>query len=196
MRKGFVLVALVLLVASFAACESGKNVAGTAKSRSVATTTTGSASASNPRESRALHGPHGLRSDDAEIGNYGQAPSATDRRAIVALTTRYLRAARAADGRRACSLIYSLFAEAIPEDYGRGAGPAYSRGDTCPVVMTKIFRRDRAQLSGRFVVTDVRVRGQQARALVGSATAPAGYLQLRRERHVWKVDALLTQPLP
>jgi hypothetical protein len=135
-------------------------------------------------------------SDDGPIRSYGEVANASDSRAIAALVKRYYAAAAAANGARACPLIYSLFAEAIPEDYGRGAGPAYSRGNTCAVVMSKLFKHNHAQLPAKIVVTAVRVNGNQARALIGSVAAPASYLLLRRERGVWKVDALLGMPLP
>ncbi|MGH2879519.1 MAG: hypothetical protein ACRDK4_07945 [Solirubrobacteraceae bacterium] len=135
-------------------------------------------------------------SDDSPIRGYGEAADPSDSRAIAALVKRYYAAAAAANGARACSLVYSLFAEAIPEDYGRGAGPAYSRGDTCAVVLSKLFKHDHAQIPTSIVVSAVRIDGGQARALIGSKTAPAGYLTVRRERGDWKIDNLLAVQLP
>lgn len=136
-----------------------------------------------------------LDSDDSSIQAFGQAPSAVEDRAIAALVSRYFAAAAAGDGAKACPLIYSLLAEAIPEDFGRSPGPAYARGKTCAVVMSKIFKHDHAQLAG-VQVTGVRVSGNEARALLGSKALPAGSILLRREHRAWKMDALLSEPLP
>jgi hypothetical protein len=135
-------------------------------------------------------------SDDGPIRGYGEVADASDVRAITALVKAYYAAAAAANGARACSLMYSLFAESIPEDYGRGAGPAYSHGRTCTVVMSKIFKHNHAQIPANVTVVAVRTDGHQARALIGSKTAPAGYLMLTRERGAWKVDGLLAMTLP
>lgn len=227
MKTGVSLLVLAIVGVVLAACGSAKDVAGTATTRPTATTPTGAVAASNASQSKALRGlrsdedydegpaDHGASSksarslaaefgpywdsDDAEIRNFGQAPSPADRRALVALTTRYLKVARAGDGARACALILPGLAAQIPEFYGRNPRPNYFsrgdiRGDTCTAVMTKLFRNYRARLSGRFVIAGVFVRGDQARVLVGSTTALAGYLQLWRRRGSWKVDALLTEP--
>jgi hypothetical protein len=146
---------------------------------------------SKASESKAYHD-----SDDGRIANYGQAADAADSRAVTALVKRYYAAAAASDGARACALMYSIFAEAIPEDYGRGAGPRISRGNTCAVVMSKLFKHNHGRLAGAIVVTGVRVSANQGRALIGSETIPASYLFVKRERGIWKVDALFGQPLP
>jgi hypothetical protein len=134
--------------------------------------------------------------DDGSFWNYGHAASARDKLLITALVKRYYAVAAVADGTRACPLMYSILAEAVPEDYGEGAGPVYARGKTCPIVMSKLFAHYRAQLSAPIRVVRVRVSGNQAQALLGSAAMPAGSLTVRREHGVWKVGALLAVPLP
>lgn len=135
-------------------------------------------------------------SDDGSVVAYGHAAGAVDRRAITVLVQRYYAAAAAGNGATACALIYSIFAESIPEDYGQGPGPPYSRGKTCAVVMSKMFEHFHSQMSGAVVVTGVRVNGHQARALLGSSTEPAGFISAKRERGVWKIDQLVGEPLP
>jgi hypothetical protein len=134
--------------------------------------------------------------DDSAISATGQAARPTEERAIAALVKRYYAAAAAGDGAKACRLIYSTLEEAIPEDYGQPPGPAYSRGKTCAVVMSKTFAHSHSQLAGGFAVTGVRIEGKEARALLGSRTLPASFILLRRERGVWKINELLGQPLP
>jgi hypothetical protein len=135
-------------------------------------------------------------SDDGAISAYGQAAGAADKRAITALVKRYLAAAATSDGAKACPMIYSTLEEAIPEDYGQPPGPAYARGKTCAVVMSKMFAYAHSKLAGGFGVTNVRVEGREARALVGSRMAPARFIVVTRERGVWKIDELFGQFLP
>jgi hypothetical protein len=132
--------------------------------------------------------------DDGEIRSFGRAASGDEVRAIASLVKRYYAAAAASDGAKACRLMRSP--ETIPEDYGQPPGPAYSRGKTCAVVMSKTFAHSHSQLAGRLAVTGVRVEGNEARALLGSRTLPAGFILLRRERGAWKIYELLGRPLP
>jgi hypothetical protein len=134
--------------------------------------------------------------DDGGIRSYGHAASAADKRAIAALVKRYYAAAAASDGAKACPLMYSTLQEAIPEDYGQPPGPAYARGKTCAVVMSKLFAHVHSRLAGAFEMTGVRVDGREARALLGSRTTPARFILATRERGAWKIDELLGQPLP
>lgn len=134
--------------------------------------------------------------DDGPARNFGHAASAADRRAIGALVKRYLIAAVRDDGATACKLFYSLHAEAIPEDYGEGEGPTYLRGKTCAVVMTKLFAHFRSQIVGSSEIVAIRVEGNEAHALLGSATLPARYLRLQREMGVWKVYDMIGKQLP
>jgi hypothetical protein len=135
-------------------------------------------------------------SDDSAISAYGQAASTADEHAIAAVVKRYYAAASTSDGAKACPLMYSTLAEAIPEDYGQPPGPAYARGKTCAVVLSKMFAHSHSKLAEGFAVTGVRVEGKEARALLGSRTSPARFVVVTRERGVWKIDELLGQPLP
>jgi hypothetical protein len=135
-------------------------------------------------------------SDDGVIRSFGHAASEAEKREVTALVKRYYAAAAASDGAKACPLIYSTLEEAIPEDYGQPPGPAYSRGKTCAVVMSKTFEHSHSQLTGVFEVTGVRVEGREARALLGSKTVPASFVTARRERRAWKINELLGEPLP
>jgi hypothetical protein len=134
--------------------------------------------------------------DDGAIRGFGHAAIAAERRAIAALVKRYYAAAAASDGAKACPLINSALEEAIPEDYGQPPGPAYARGKTCAVVMSKLFEHAHSQLAGAFEVTGVRVEGREARALLGSRAVPASFVSVKRERGAWKIGALLGEPLP
>jgi hypothetical protein len=134
--------------------------------------------------------------DDSVVSASGRAASVAEERAVAAVVKRYYAAAAASDGAKACRLIYSTLREAIPEDYGQPPGPAYSRGKTCAVVMSKTFAHSHSQLVGGLTVTGVRVEGREARVLLGSRTLPASFILVRRERGAWKISELLGQPLP
>jgi hypothetical protein len=137
--------------------------------------------------------------DDHAFLTWGRPASGRDARELIALTKRYYAAAAADDGAKACSLTYTLFAEAIPEDYGQPPGPPTLRGSTCRAVLVKLFAQERHQLrdeASSLRVTGVRVQGQQGRALLGSSAMPASALAVRREKDSWKVMGVLAGPLP
>jgi hypothetical protein len=135
--------------------------------------------------------------DDLPIRSYGQAATAADRRAIAALVERYYAAAAAGDGARACELTHPLAQETLPEEYGQPPGPPYLHGaNTCPSLLTRVFEHFHSQLTVPIEVTDARVSGDRAYALVGFRTLPAGFVKARRAGGVWRVDGLLADPLP
>jgi hypothetical protein len=135
--------------------------------------------------------------DDHSIVSFGHPAGAADKQAVTAVVKHYYAVAAAADGAAACSLMYSGFAAVVPEDYGQAPGPAYLRGDTtCSAVMSALFKHSRSELTRAFDVSEVRVARNQGFALLGSRTAPASYLDVRRERGVWKLDALTAVALP
>lgn len=135
--------------------------------------------------------------DDSEVRTFGQPADPADKRAITAVVRRFDTAAATGEGATACLLIYSVFAQTIVEGYGHGAGPSYlSGGNSCPSVMTLLFKHDHSELTGAVKVTGVRIKGKSAYALQGSVTRPASYFMLRHEGSAWKIDGLLSSPLP
>lgn len=134
--------------------------------------------------------------DDDPFLHYGHPAGAADARAVAAVVKRYYAVAGAGNGTAACSLLSSGLSTSVPEDYGRGAGPSYLRGGrTCPAVMTTLFHHFHNQLAGPVEVTDVRVKGSQAHAMLGSPTMPAGMLVLAREGRAWRLEELLGRVL-
>lgn len=134
--------------------------------------------------------------DDATNFTYNRPAGTMDAHAVTAVATRYYAAARAGDGRVACSLLDPELAKAVPLDYGR-FGPVYLRGArTCKETVTRLFAHDRGQLASPVAVTGVLVDGNRAYALLGSPSLPASYLSLQREGSVWRVDTLLGIGMP
>lgn len=136
-------------------------------------------------------------SDENDIVRFGRPAGIADKRAVITVVKHYQEAALTGDAAKACSLLYSTFAETVPEDYGQAPGPAYLRGGTtCQAVMSMLFKHFHSELTSTFDVTGVRVMGNRGITLLGSRTRPASHIDVRRERGVWKVDALLAVPLP
>jgi hypothetical protein len=134
---------------------------------------------------------------DNGVVTYGHAASAADRLAVTALVERYYAAAAAQDSARACSLTYYILVETMPEQYGQPPGPLYLRGaKTCRAVLSIVFKRFHTQLTEPPEVTGVRVEGDLAYALLGWATMPVGFMEVRREGGAWKIDRVLAAPLP
>ncbi|HEY2632146.1 MAG TPA: hypothetical protein VGI26_07190 [Solirubrobacteraceae bacterium] len=135
-------------------------------------------------------------SDDGPVRDYGRPASTAEESKLEDIAVRYYSVAARGDGATGCSLTDANFAKSVPEDYGSGAGPAYARGKTCPVVLTAIFKHAHAELAGAVRVTAVRVKGGQALVLVGSTTMPARFLALQRTHGVWGVVGLLGTEMP
>jgi hypothetical protein len=135
-------------------------------------------------------------SDDGPMRTYGHAATSAQEVQLKGIVTRYFAAAAKGDGATGCSLTDANFVKAIPEDYGSGAGPAYARGKTCPVVLSAIFDHVHAELSGKVLITAVRVQGDQALALLGSTTMPAKYVSLQHTHGVWGIVGLLGTGMP
>jgi hypothetical protein len=135
-------------------------------------------------------------SDDGPVRDYGRAASPAQEKLLKGVVLRYFAAAASGDGATGCSLIDANFVKAIPEDYGQAPGPTYSRGKTCPVVLSATFKHAHAELSGSVLVTAVRIQGNRALVLVGSTTMPAGYVELKHARGRWGIVGLLGTPMP
>jgi hypothetical protein len=135
-------------------------------------------------------------SDDGSVTNFGQPADVADSRAITAVVERYYALARAKDGHGACAILLPTLAGAMVEDYGHGsAGPAYlSSGTTCPAVLKLLFEHFRGQLD--VAVTGVRLSGDGAQALLGSRTARASSIYVRRQGGTWRIGWLLGEALP
>jgi len=208
MRSLLALLTMVLLGLGATACGGGSKGAGSVLRVSSGATAKGGSAAripsntvpTRPQFPGDTDRPSDRRydKDDDPIRHYGHAASAADERAVTGLVKRYYAAAAAGDGAKACSLIYSLFAKSIVEDYGRPPGPPALRGKTCGAVMSKLFkqrRRQREADNATLKVTGMRVEGNQAYVLLSATTMPVGYTVVKRERDAWKMNAFLGGPM-
>lgn len=131
---------------------------------------------------------------------YGHAANTTQTRVVTALVKHYYRAAAARDGARACSMIYSVLAESVPEDLGGPSGGSSPHGVTCAAVMSRLFEHNHARLvvdNATLRVTAVRIRGNHGSVLMSfGARRSTFYMGLHRERGLWKIDRLLASEQP
>lgn len=138
--------------------------------------------------------------DDKPILNYGKTASTANEQAIAGLVKRYYSLATAENGAKACSLLYSTYAEAVPEDYGTSPpGPAYAKGKTCAVVLTHVFNHSHAQLQAKLHslrVTGIRVLGHLGLAVLSFHGIPPSEVRVVREGREWKLQTLLDNQMP
>jgi hypothetical protein len=130
--------------------------------------------------------------DDGKVLYYGHAASPSDRRASVALVTRYFAVAAAENGAAACSMLVPFIAEAVAEQDGKSP-PLL--GKTCAVVMSKLFRLHHRLLALKHAtlrVIEVRVEGHKALAVLDFPTIPeVRQFVERRVGRTWKLQELL-----
>ena len=190
MKSPATLLTITLLSLSTAACAgTGKPAAAPASK----TASNAAASGNTTSETTATT----FDSDDNPVRYYGHEAGAGDRQAITALLTHYYAAAAREDGAKACPLINSLIAETILENYGHQ--PA-SRGKTCAVIMSKLFKQTHQQLtvdSATLTITSVRVEGGTALVLLRFAKAPLpNHIAVHREGRTWKIWELFDAHMP
>jgi hypothetical protein len=133
-------------------------------------------------------------SDDSGVVGFGSVAGPQDSAAITALLKRYYAIAAKGDGAVGCSLMYSVFAEAIVEDYGTPLGPRALKGKTCAAVMSRLFEQEHKQLVEKaktLRVASVRVSGRRGIAFLMFTGSTNRYISVQRERNNWKLDALL-----
>jgi hypothetical protein len=189
-----------LLSAIVVACGSARVERSTS---SLATpTTVTSAVAARSTTAAALSRKRSDRDGDSDNNDddygYGHPATAQDEKTIENLVKEYYAAAAAGDGVTACSLIYSLLAEEIPELYGEPPGPPSLRGATCSVVMSKLFSQHHRDLKNDFAtfrVLAVRVKRLRALVILRFKDMPQRDVLVHREHRVWKVDGLLDTDL-
>ncbi len=205
MRGMGALLVLGLLAYGLCACgSSGEQTASSARASSDASIP------ASPAETAKLLRVDADQDNDYEAGyddtnndsslNFGHPANAADQRTIASLVERYYRVALAENGAKACSMIYSTLAEATPEDYGSFAGPAYMRGNTCPVILTKLFVHFHAALAAelpKLTVLHVRLEEHHGKVILGFGKLPEREIAVMREGpRQWKIATLLDSELP
>jgi hypothetical protein len=188
------LIAILPLVLTAAACGSGGPAGAGSGAGSKQSASTGTKPDVTTVEERVRSvsreiGP--IDEDDSQFLERGQPASARERAEIVALVRRYYRYAAAANGKAACAVLYSATATEVIEerdDWG-------VRGKTCPVLMTKIFRRLHARIEADLrsmkivrVRTD-RLDGYIVMRVPGSTISHE--FSLRRVGRLWQIGQVI-----
>jgi hypothetical protein len=146
----------------------------------------------------------GAPNDDTnndEILKFAHPAGASDKQSITALIKHYYAALAASDGVTACSMLFSTFAEAVPEDFGQSPpGPSYLRGGkTCQAVIMLLHKHFQSQLAVELPllkVTHVRLDRHHGLAVLSFGTMPERQLLVAREGHTWKLQVLIDSELP
>jgi hypothetical protein len=141
-------------------------------------------------------------SDDTNLASYSHSADLAQTHAVASLVGRYLAAAAAADGARACSMILGSVASEVTTVLGGPGEPPYSRGRTCAAILSKIFRFYRRQLTMEARVLRVfrfGVDGNKGLATLAAKSGsvfPDRVIALQREGRAWKIDGVLDQEQP
>ncbi len=207
MRRTLAPLGFVLLAVGTSACASGGGHSATTSQQSSDT----SAPASTAEVAKLLHidadkdNDYEAAADDTNnssvVTSAAKPADASDRRAITALILTYYRLAMAEDGTTACSLLYSPLAEATPEDYGSFAGPSYMKGDTCPVILSKMFEHFHPLLAielPKLKVARVLLEEHHGKAILsfGPHLPERTILVTREGPRAWKLASLFDGELP
>lgn len=140
--------------------------------------------------------------DDTYYTRFGHAAGAPDAKQLRSVIERYFAAIAALDGRAACALMPSSIAKHIPEIFGKGIGPPYARGSSCPQITANVFAFYRRQLlseAGALEVAVTRVDGARALVVLTFKRArgyPARLIELVRVGDGWRVNGMLDNELP
>jgi hypothetical protein len=137
--------------------------------------------------------------DDASVIAFGPRADTHDRRAVTALVSFYFELAARGDSARGCALIDAPYARTFASDLAQG-GPTYLRGAAgCASVLSRLFAYNRARFgayAASLNVTDVRVHGDHALAVISFGSLPLRQIEAVRERGAWKLYAVVDRELP
>lgn len=194
------------LCLSLAACGDSKGAGPTSQAAAgVKTSTTPPDTAPAPLETKAdadKDNDLGTAQDDPNnnsVLDFGHAANASNTRLITTLIKRYYAAAYAEDGAKACSMIYSLTAESVPEDFGQSPpGPQYMQGKTCSAVLTLLFKHFHPQIAlelPKLKVARVRLLEHHGMAVLSFGAMPELAIYIVREGHTWRLVDLLGHDL-
>jgi hypothetical protein len=142
--------------------------------------------------------------DDFETRTFGQRAGAADTHVVEELVRRYYAAAAAGNGRTACGLMDLRlarsrdYARVVPPEYAPAPGSSVFQGKTCAQIAALVFEPAHRLLvadAPSVRVTELRVAGAHALAVLIYTTDPESEIPLVREHGMWKVDAFLAAPL-
>lgn len=138
--------------------------------------------------------------EDRRQRSWGREAAPAQRHAVAKLVRRYYGAALAGDGAAVCGLLAPAFAHgnaargAVPPEYVALMDPSDLRGRRCAQIATRVLAASRVQLQAEGdspLVSDVRVLGRRALALLAFRTMPERLLRAVHERGWWRLVQVL-----
>jgi hypothetical protein len=137
---------------------------------------------------------------DTDIAlTFGHPADVRDTQAVAVLIGGYYKAAAAGDGRKACSMMFWLYAETTVEEHSKGKGARSLRGSTCAQIAGKVFRgrhRELVEDAGSVNVSVLRVQGKQGLARVRFGATRERLIPLKLDRGAWRMNTLLDAGAP
>jgi hypothetical protein len=203
------LVFLTLAVAALGFAISGCGSANDpAKTQQTTTEQTGPAKQANAQGDYSLrdgdadtddeHPPLHFGNDDAPLLiDYGGRANQVDTHTIEALVRSYYAASLAGNGAKACELLARSLAQAVPDEYGKGA---QAGGEGCGRPMSTLLAQQHARLLSQeiptMLIAGVHVKGNVGLAVLRFKTTPESQIILAREGGIWKINALFGTYMP
>lgn len=132
--------------------------------------------------------------DNDTHATFGPLAGATELATITKLVTRYYGDAAVDDGERACALLDPLVAEGLVEQSHLREGSGSPGEDTCPEVVSKLFKQRHRELVHDLAlprVAWVQTKRDRAIALVRFGAERERLVRVRRTHGIWKMDALI-----
>jgi hypothetical protein len=139
----------------------------------------------------------GVNDDKALLATYGGPAHPSDRRAITTVVKSYYASAVREDGATACRLLSSNLVSGLVESQSELSQDELA---TCPAALRLLFKRQHGQLIADEIpamsVTAVNVKANVGLVTLGFRALPEAEILVSRERHAWKIDALLDSEMP
>lgn len=140
-------------------------------------------------------GPARENDDRGFLAEYGPEAERANRLTVAALVKRYFEWSAAGNGSGVCALLSSGLAASLAP----AGSPAQGR-DLCVASVTPMLRERHLQLVAEdpatMTVSQLRVKGGFALAVLSFQTSPKTAILLQREGRQWRVAALFDSPLP
>jgi hypothetical protein len=134
------------------------------------------------------------RDDDVYILRFGPAAGPADKNAITALIKRYYSALAHEEDSLACSLLFLVLQNLVPETYSQTSrSQKAGQGKTCAAVLSEVYaghHRELVDENGRLRVVAVRVQGNSALALLRFGPRLVRRVVIYREGAAWKIGTL------
>lgn len=125
------------------------------------------------------------------VTKYGLAASPSDEVAVRTAVESYYSALIAGEYPAACRLLSGRLLASMTRSFGKARGVGVCE----KALMVLLGSRPGAGFSHTITVTGVRIKGDQAFALISTQTTPSGVYDMNLEHGAWKVGSITPFPL-